>query len=290
MQEALIQSISDTARWVAYHRATESEREDALFNDPYARQLAGERGELIGRRLSGNAWAIAIRTLLFDNLILQQLARTPIDTVVNLAAGLDSRPYRLKLSPNLHWVEIDLPDIVEVKNHVLAAERANCRLRVLAHDLSDTPLRRRIFTELNANTTRAMVLSEGLLTYLTEEEVTNLSAEIHAQPHFQYWIVEVVSPKVVESVQREWGEHLAIAKAPMRFAPDDWRTFYSERGWKVVTFGDMTQVAMKHGRQPAPSAMRKQMRRMLSALGNVFPYLGKRSKLWESGVAILEKK
>jgi O-methyltransferase involved in polyketide biosynthesis len=39
-----IASISDTARWVAIYRAMEFERPDALFHDPYARRLAGERG------------------------------------------------------------------------------------------------------------------------------------------------------------------------------------------------------------------------------------------------------
>ena len=88
MHDPLVRSIADTARWVAYHRAEESERPDALFSDPYARKLAGERGELIGKQMN-NAMYIAIRTVLFDTLILEQLARAPIDMVVNLAAGLD---------------------------------------------------------------------------------------------------------------------------------------------------------------------------------------------------------
>jgi O-methyltransferase involved in polyketide biosynthesis len=65
MPEPLIRSISDTARWVAYHRATESDRPDAIFRDPHAHSLAGERGELIGRKLKDNAWAIAVRTYSF---------------------------------------------------------------------------------------------------------------------------------------------------------------------------------------------------------------------------------
>src|SRR5437773_1190282 len=42
-----IRSVSDTALWVAMYRAYESERADALFSDPYARRLAGPRGEAI---------------------------------------------------------------------------------------------------------------------------------------------------------------------------------------------------------------------------------------------------
>ena len=42
-----IRNVSDTASWVAVYRAMESERPDAHFNDPYARRLAGERGQAI---------------------------------------------------------------------------------------------------------------------------------------------------------------------------------------------------------------------------------------------------
>ena len=51
MSEPVLRNISDTARWVAFYRAMESERPDALFHDPYARRLAGERGEQIVRSL-----------------------------------------------------------------------------------------------------------------------------------------------------------------------------------------------------------------------------------------------
>ena len=49
----LIRNVSDTARWVAYYRAVESERPDALFHDPFARRLAGDFGEAVSRQATG---------------------------------------------------------------------------------------------------------------------------------------------------------------------------------------------------------------------------------------------
>ena len=91
-----IEHVSDTARWVALYRAMESERPDALFHDPYARRLAGERGERILASLKQGrtwAWPMIVRTAVMDELILRGIARDRVDTVVNLAAGLDTRPY-----------------------------------------------------------------------------------------------------------------------------------------------------------------------------------------------------
>src|ERR1700738_2085835 len=102
----LIRNVSDTARWVAVYRAQETERPDPIFRDPFARRLAGERGEQIARMMplgGGNAWSMITRTYLIDRLITAELRRGA-DMVVNLAAGLDSRPYRMQLSPSLRWI------------------------------------------------------------------------------------------------------------------------------------------------------------------------------------------
>src|SRR5512138_1155580 len=99
MSEAVIPHVSDTARWVAAYRAHETERPDALFRDPLARRLAGERGEEISRTVKLGAmgeWPMVARTLLFDAFVTSEVARG-VDTVVNLAAGLDTRPYRMSL-------------------------------------------------------------------------------------------------------------------------------------------------------------------------------------------------
>src|SRR5512146_3348096 len=98
-----ISHVSDTAHWVAVYRAMETERPDAIFRDPYARRLAGEKGEQIVRSVKRGgqaAWAMITRTAVFDELILREIAGDGIDCVLNLAAGLDARPFRLKLPPS----------------------------------------------------------------------------------------------------------------------------------------------------------------------------------------------
>src|SRR5260221_9251837 len=111
MDEPLIRDVSDTARWMAVYRARESERDDAVFRDPFARALAGERGERIAAALSfteENAWAFVARTYLFDRFVAR-LVTHGADMIVNLAARLDTRPYRLDLPPPPPQVPGHLP-------------------------------------------------------------------------------------------------------------------------------------------------------------------------------------
>ena len=105
--EPLIRDISDTARWAAIYRAAESERPDAVFHDPFAPRLAGSRGQEIAQAMPESqrqAWAWVARTHAFDEYISSHVAQG-VDMVVNLAAGLDARPYRMKLPSTLQWIE-----------------------------------------------------------------------------------------------------------------------------------------------------------------------------------------
>jgi methyltransferase (TIGR00027 family) len=101
--QPLIRNISDTALWVAVFRARETERNGALFRDPYARKLAGERGEQIAKSMQAGQryeWPYTARTVRFDQIISEQI-KQGADMVINLAAGLDTRPYRMDLPSSL---------------------------------------------------------------------------------------------------------------------------------------------------------------------------------------------
>src|ERR1041385_925789 len=129
-EQRLIRNISDTALWVAVCRARESERQDALFKDPFARKLAGERGEQIAKGMQAGLryeWPYTARTVRFDQIITEQI-KQGTDMVVNLAAGLDTRPYRMDLPSSLQWIEVDFPAMIDYKKEILAEEKPRCVL------------------------------------------------------------------------------------------------------------------------------------------------------------------
>ena len=136
-----IRHISDTALWVAVYRAQESERADAVFRDPYARKLAGDRGTQIAAGMpfaKRHSWSYVARTWLVDQIIEREVLQGT-DMVINLAAGLDCRPYRMQLPASLRWVEVDLPDMLSYKQEALAAECPVCKLERVPLDLTDCP-------------------------------------------------------------------------------------------------------------------------------------------------------
>ena len=114
-----IRNVSDTALWVAVYRAMESERADALFHDPFARRLGGARGQAIVDALPNGAqtaWPLVVRTVVMDDIV-QRCVAQGVRTVLNLAAGLDARPYRLPLPADLRWLHVDMPVIAHLQVH-----------------------------------------------------------------------------------------------------------------------------------------------------------------------------
>ena len=233
-----IEHISDTARWVAFYRAMETERPDAIFRDPFARQLAGAKGEQIvdtikqGRQM---AWAMIVRTAVMDEIILGRV-RAGADLIVNLAAGLDARPWRLALPPALHWVDVDLPDILRYKTDTLRGATPVCRYDAVEADLTDAAARASLFARLGAQGKNALIVTEGLLIYLSADQVAALARDLHAVPSFRWWVHDIASPILLKYMLRSWGDSVRAGNAPFQFAPPDAAAFFAPLGWAQVLF------------------------------------------------------
>jgi methyltransferase (TIGR00027 family) len=231
--------VSDTALWVAMYRAMESDRPDPLFRDPYARKLAGERGaEIVNTMPKGRqyAWPMIVRTAVMDEIVMRLVREGQVDGVLNLAAGLDTRPYRLELPPAFHWVDADFPDMLEYKQQHLAGERPRCNMEFASADLTDAAARRALFQRVAAAVSRVLVISEGLLIYLQPEQVATLAQDLHAQPGFQWWLIDLASPGLLKMMEKSWGKALRDGGAPFVFAPAEGTAFFRPYGWSEVEF------------------------------------------------------
>lgn len=247
-----IRNISDTAVWVAAYRARETERPDAIFRDHLARRLAGERGEQIAATMpfsNRHAWGFASRTYLFDQFIEEQVAQGA-DMIVNLAAGLDARPYRMSLPAALQWVEVDLPEILAYKTEILADEKPVCALKHVPLDLADADARNAAFGRLGQQAKRALVVSEGLLIYLAPEDVDALAEDLARISAFQRWVFDIQSPGLLRMTQKNLGAQLARGGAAVKFGPKEGPLFFERHGWTPQDVRSMLKTAARLKRLP----------------------------------------
>jgi len=247
-----VRHISDTAKWVAAYRALETERRQPIFRDPYASRLAGETGRRLAREMpggNGNAWSLIARTKVLDDLVERLIREARVDRVVNLAAGFDTRPYRLELPAGLRWIEVDLPPVLDEKAALLADASPRCALERLPCDLSDRAARQAVFARAGAEG-RVLVITEGLLIYLEPAQVAELARDLAAVPTFQLWAMDVVNHRILRVLRRQWGKELVAGNSEMKFGPEERLKFFEPHGWHELWSVSLLTEAVRLGRPP----------------------------------------
>lgn len=265
--EDSLRNISDTALWVAIYRAMESERPDALFRDPHARRLGGRRGEAIVASLPkarGMAWPMIVRTAVMDEIIVRTVRRDGVRSVVNLAAGLDTRPYRLLVPESLRWLHVDLPGMVDYLRERLTDHSPACGLEFIGADLTERPARRAVFEKVAAAPGPTLAVTEGLLVYLHPEQVAELARDLAAIPSVTGWLIDLGSPRLLEMLRKTWHPQLAAAGAPMIFGPEEGTRFFEPHGWREAEYRPMWNEAMRLNRGPRGAWLWSMMSRFMS--------------------------
>jgi methyltransferase (TIGR00027 family) len=249
MAEHTITHVSDTARWTALYRATESARPDALFRDPLAERLAGAQGRAIVANVpwtNRSGWWLVARTKIIDDAIADAFANG-CDRVLNLAAGLDTRPYRLDLPSGLTWIEADLPKLLAEKTQLLADQIPRCRLTRTAVDLADPHARDAFFNDALDGATKAFVLTEGLSMYLEAADIAALSDAIK-RPEVAWWMLDFAFPGLKKQINKNIAG--ISENAPFKFAPENGLAFFEDLGWRAVEAESVFEAARRFHRLP----------------------------------------
>jgi methyltransferase (TIGR00027 family) len=231
VDDSAVTHVTDTAYWVAYFRAKESQRAAPAFHDSLAELLCGKRGRRIARSIPRAAmveWGMVVRTSAIDQLIHECL-QSGVDTVLNLGAGLDTRPYRMKLPADLRWVEIDFPNLVEMKNAKLLEHKPACKLERVGMDLSDRSSRNEVFARYGAASKNLLVITEGFISYFSNYEISNLAEDLCAIPSIRLWIQDFDTAGK-RRLPSGWAKKLKAA--PFLFEVKDWFGFFEKYGWK----------------------------------------------------------
>lgn len=236
-------SLGATARWTAIARATENAREDRLFNDPFAAALAGEEGaDWLAKRTDSpfNTGPMVIRTRFFDDFL--QNATQPGDAprgirqIVILAAGLDTRAYRLAWPAQTHLFELDQAPVLDYKAQVLqkVGAQPGCTREAIAADLT-APWKDQLLNRGFAADQPSAWLLEGFLFYLPNESIVKILDEVSAlaAPGSRLGFDIVNSLTLTSPITKAWIEMQAKAGAPWIGTLDDPEAFLAKRGWQA---------------------------------------------------------
>jgi len=255
------EALAATGRLTAAGRALESRRADRLFEDPLAVALAGEEGfRLLERwRLPGMSKeqatiTIGPRTRFYDDLVIQAVA-DGLGQVVLVAAGMDTRAFRLALASEVTVFELDLPELLAQKQAILEQEHAEprCRRIVVAADLAEDGWPQALTTARFDHAARTVFIAEGLSWYLTEEENARLLDDLAslAAPGSRLGI-DLMSQDALENrAAAPFFEFSAAHGIRWQFGTNDPAGFLAAYGWHAQVT-DFDAFARRLGRWPPP--------------------------------------
>ena len=232
-----IEHVSDTALMVAACRAIENDRPDGLIRDPFASVLAGDKGMAIARSSSAIEWmcfGLGARTRFIDDLVLQVIQENSVRTVVNLGAGLDTRPWRMDLPQNLRWIEVDFPAMLDYKAARLGNREPVCRLERIPADLSNPVERRQLLRTLGNSP--SLMITEGLLMYLSRQTVAALASEPADQTGVRWWIADISAIGLMRHAHGDMAQAIESVRAENHLEAPEILGVAHEHGWKTAVF------------------------------------------------------
>lgn len=142
--------------------------------------------------------SIAIRTLNFDRWVTSFLERHPTAVVIQLGCGLDSRARRLNWGKEVTWIDVDLPEAIELHRQVMSPAPSDRDYRLLAADVTTEG-----WLEGMPTTRPTAVVMEGFLSYFTAEDSHALLRRLVDHfPHGELFL-ECLSSWLVAKSQQE---------------------------------------------------------------------------------------
>ena len=233
--ETRIEHVSDTALITAVGRALETARADGIVRDPFAEKLAGARGAALAHILASQEWmgiAIGLRCRVIDEMLTEAIATYGIRVVVLLGAGLDTRPWRLDLPPELRWIEVDFQGILDYKTELLASERPRCRLERMAADLTDATERQAVFAA--AGNQPGLILTEGLLLYLPASTTGALATEPMRLSGIRYWLLDIAASVLTRNAHWNQIEDIERVRAQDRVEGQGILDLVQRNSWSLT--------------------------------------------------------
>lgn len=247
--------ISNTAFYCCGVRMEDAEQSEPVCGDIYAKNFMSEEGLQIFAAFKEDVHANAsnvARARIIDDILRKELLSDGSATVVLIGAGFDSRAFRLNGGT---WVEVDEPQIIAYKNERLPAQGSTNELHRISIDFANESLEEKLAPF--AGRSPAIVVVEGVLMYLDEEDITRMLQTLRRIFPSHKLICDLMNRKFFEKYSAEMHKKITGLGAPFRFTVDDPEKLILASGYDRLGKISIVEAAVGFGSLNIPAFLLK---------------------------------
>jgi len=200
-------------------RALQSQWKNPILRDPWAEEAMRHIDYDIAKQYKGvGSWSmwskigctiIATRAATFDNLTNSYLTDHPDATVLHLGCGMDSRAFRLNPPASVQWLDVDYPDVIDLRRQLFPERNA--------YHLIGAPLADLRWLDEVPRDRPGLLIAEGVLHYLSETEVKALLNAVVAHFPSGQMIFDICNSMIVKRA----GSNVGGTGATYKWGLDD---------------------------------------------------------------------
>lgn len=248
-----LSDVSKTAIITMTCRATQSENPKSDFNDEMSVQslkkltdIASESEKktikkikkIYGKYSKNEAKSLVMRVSIIDSIVNDYISKNPECMVVNIACGFDTRYWRLDRK-DCTYIELDLPEVIDQKKELLG-DRIDYEM--ISSSVLDFSWIDRVTKDGNSN---FILVMEGLLMYLQEEDVKNLLGEISRRFTDSQLVTDALDKKLTKGLYKKIGDWASKLFLGIELG---WN-FGFEKAEDIETYGKYSFISAA-GKQP----------------------------------------
>lgn len=230
MEKFNLQGVPETMLQTLYARAAYSRQKNAKFHDKMAEEIVSRMDYdfSLAQKDAMMSKGVIARTILLDRMAGDFIKKNPGCTIVNIACGMDTRVYRLQEDPavgknmsGIRWYNLDLSETIAVRRRFFDE---NGTVSMIAKSAMDETWASMIEEPRG----RVLVIVEGLVMYLTDQDVKHILSIIssrfaHAQVIMETmnpWVMEHMKEKSIEATKARFTWGIRSGRELERLAPE----------------------------------------------------------------------
>lgn len=216
--DVTLKGVAETLFIPLAARAFDAATQRPILGDVYAQDVLDKLDYDFDKATMApsNCAKVVLRTRQFDRWTASFLAAHPQATVLHLGCGLDSRVQRVEWGGDTRWIDVDLPEVIALRRNVLPLSFSGRDYRLIGASVTESAW----LEDIPADRPTVVVM-EGLLSYLIEEDVRGLLSRLVDRLHEGELLFECVNAAVLSALRKGAIKPVERMGAQFQWAVDD---------------------------------------------------------------------